>query len=136
MGVEGGGHIGASRIVILQAGNSRLENVAGVPQSRTLVHEFVEPFLSDGEMELLDQEGELGMEGSEERENPLEELDGHEVGGGEGAFQVVEPAGEKRVEAVNRSGSGIHGEGNGKRWKEGEGGRCSGGRGRERERVI
>ena len=49
--------------------------MAGFPELGALVHVLVEPLVTNGEVELLDEKGQLGVEGSEQRECPLEELD-------------------------------------------------------------
>ena len=46
------------------------------------------------------------MEGSEGGDDSLEELNGHEVVGGEGAVEIVEASRKDGVEAIDRSGGG------------------------------
>lgn len=75
--------------------------MAGVPEAGGLVHVLVEPLVARWEVELLDEVGEVGVEGAEEGDGPLEEREGDEVVGGEGAVEVVEAVGEEGVEAVD-----------------------------------
>ena len=51
----------------------------GLPELGGLVHVLVEPLVAEGEVELVDEEGELGVEGTEEGEDLLEELEGDEL---------------------------------------------------------
>lgn len=73
--VEGGSEVEAGGVVILHAGDAGLEDMAGLPELGALVHVLVEPLVADGEVELLDEQSQLGVERSEERESSLQELD-------------------------------------------------------------
>lgn len=53
--------------------------MGGFPELGGLVHVLVEPLVAEGEVELVDEEGELGVEGTEEGEDLLEELEGDEA---------------------------------------------------------
>lgn len=53
--------------------------MGGFPELGGLVHVLVEPLVAEGELELVDEKGELGVEGAEEGHHLLEELDGDEV---------------------------------------------------------
>jgi hypothetical protein len=71
MAVEGRGYIEAGRVVVLHPGYTRLEDMADFPELGALVHVLIQPLLTHRQMELLDEEGELGVEGSEKRKYPL-----------------------------------------------------------------
>lgn len=75
MAVERGSEVEAGGVVILHSGDSGLEDMAGLPELGALVHVLIEPLVADGKVELLDEESQLGVEGSKERESSLEELD-------------------------------------------------------------
>lgn len=75
VGVKGGSDVEASGVVPFKGGNARLEEVTRVPEVGAVVHVLVEPLVTHREVELLDQKDELCVEGSEEGECPLEELD-------------------------------------------------------------
>jgi D-hexose-6-phosphate mutarotase len=75
MVVKRRGYIEAGRVVVLHPGYPRLENMADFPELGALVHVLIEPLLTHRQMELLDEKGELGVEGSEKRKHPLKELD-------------------------------------------------------------
>lgn len=111
--VEGEHHVGADGAVILHAGDAELDDMADLPEAGALVHVLVEPLVSDGEVELLDQVRQLGVEGPEERDDPLEELERHEAVRCEGPLELVEPAGQVRVEATD--GRIVHVDGSGRR---------------------
>ena len=49
------------------------------------------------------------MERTEQGEDPLEELEGHEVGGGQGALEVVEAVGQEGVESIGGGRGRLHG---------------------------
>lgn len=87
--------------------------MASLPKPGALIHVLIQPFITDREVEVLDQDGELRMGGAEEGEEPLQELGRHEVLGGEAAIEVVEASGQEVVEAIDRAGRSIHG----MRWK-------------------
>ena len=57
--VEGGDHVDPGGAVGLDAGEAELDGVASVPEARRLVHVLVEPLVADGEVELLDEVGEV-----------------------------------------------------------------------------
>lgn len=79
------------------------------PEFRALVHVLVEPLVADGQMEFLDEKGELGMEGSEEGKYPLKKLNGHEIVGEVKAFEIIDPTSEEGVKAIDRvCGGRIH----------------------------
>ena len=73
--VEGGGDVEAGGVVTFDAGNAGLEDVACLPELGALVHVLVQPLVPERQVELLDEERELRVERSEERERPLQELD-------------------------------------------------------------
>lgn len=95
-------------VLVLEAGESGLDHVADLPYSGALVHVLVQPFVAGGEVELLDQAGEAGVDGTEEGDDPLEELRRHEALGLEHPVQIVQAVGEEGVEAIDGGGS-IHG---------------------------
>lgn len=57
VGVEGGGDVEAGGEVGFHAGDAGFDDVAGFPELGALVHVLVEPFLPQGEVELLHEEG-------------------------------------------------------------------------------
>lgn len=75
MTVERGGDIEAGRVVVFHPRNARFKDVTSFPQPGTLVHVFVQPFFADGQMEFLDEKGQLGMKRSKKGKDPLKELD-------------------------------------------------------------
>lgn len=108
MAVEGGREVRPGEVVVLDARDAGLDDMAGVPQPGALVHVLVQPLIADGEVEGLDQDGELAVGGAEEGDDPLQELGGHEGVGGEAAVEVVEAPGEEGVEAIDRAGRRVH----------------------------
>jgi len=57
-GVEGG------RVVGIDVGNARLDDMAGVLMFGAFFHVLVEPFFTNEEVEFLDQESQLGVKRS------------------------------------------------------------------------
>jgi len=96
---EGGNHVDSGRAVGLEARYAELDDVAGVPEAGRLVHVLVKPLVPRGEVELLDEVGEVGVEGAEEGDGLLEGVEGHEGVGSKGAVEVFEAVGEEGVEA-------------------------------------
>lgn len=81
------GNIRAGAVVSLHGGCTGLDDVAGFPEPRAVVHVLIEPLLAHRKPELLDEDRELGVERPEGGEDFLKELEGHEVvgdGGGGG----------------------------------------------------
>lgn len=103
-----GGDVEPCDVLVLEAGESGLDHIADLPYSGALVHVLVQPFVAGGEVELLDQAGEAGVDGTEEGDDPLEELRRHEALGLEHPVQIVQAVGEEGVEAIDGGGS-IHG---------------------------
>lgn len=99
---KSGGDIKASAVISLHGRGTGLDDIAGFPEPGALVHVLIEPLLTHGKPELLDEGGELGVEGPEGGEDGMEELEGHEVGGGGRALQLVEASREEAVEARDR----------------------------------
>lgn len=77
--VEGGEKVEALWVERFEVGDGGLKEVGGFPELGGLVHVLVEPLVAEGEVELVDEEGELGVEGTEEGEDLLEELEGDEA---------------------------------------------------------
>lgn len=77
--VEGGEKVEALGVERFEVGDGGFEEVRGLPELGGLVHVLVEPLVAEGEVELVDEEGELGVEGTEEGEDLLEELEGDEA---------------------------------------------------------
>lgn len=69
-----GGDVEPCEVLVLEAGEAGLDHVADFPNSGALVHVLVQPFVAGGEVELLDQAGEAGVDSTEEGDDPLEEL--------------------------------------------------------------
>ena len=55
----------ASRVVIFDSGNARLEDMAGFPKLGTFIHVFVKPLVANRKMKLLNEKCQLGVKGSE-----------------------------------------------------------------------
>lgn len=106
--VEGGREVRPGEVMVLNAGDAGLDDKAGVPQPGALVHVLVQPLIANGEVEVLDQDGELAVGGAEEGDDPLQELGGHEGVGGEAAVEVVEAPGQEVVEAIDGAGRRVH----------------------------
>lgn len=81
--------------------------MTGVPKPGAFIHVFIEPFIADGEVKFLNQNGELRVEVSKRGQDFMEELDGHEVVmGKETAMEIVEALVEQGIEAINGRSSG------------------------------
>lgn len=102
--VEARSEISAGGVIILHARNRRFENMAGLPQPRALIHILIQPFIADGEPELLNQTNQLGVKRPEGRQDMLEKLERHEILRQKHAIEVVDASGEEVVEAIDRSG--------------------------------
>nr|GMD78030.1 hypothetical protein BHM03_00046835 [Ipomoea batatas] len=89
MRIEGRSEIKASRIVILHPRNPRLEDMADFPKLGALIHVLIKPLLPHRQVELLNKKNEVRVKGSQEGQSPLQELDGHEIGGQENTFQII-----------------------------------------------
>ncbi|RZS15054.1 hypothetical protein BHM03_00046835 [Ensete ventricosum] len=87
--LERGDHVSSGRAVVLHARDAKLDHMADVPKAGAFVHVFVEPLATDREVELLHQVGELGVERPEQARGAVEELEGHEGVGREGAVEIV-----------------------------------------------
>lgn len=94
--------------LLFEAGDAGFDHMAGLPQPRALVHVLVQPLVAGGEMELVHQAGEPGVDGPEKANDPLEELRRHEALRLKQTVEVVEAVGEKGVEGTD-SGGRIHG---------------------------
>lgn len=62
--VEGGGDVNGGGVVGIDAGNARLDDVASFPEFGAFVHVLVEPLVTEGKVEFLNEKGQLGVEGS------------------------------------------------------------------------
>ncbi|KAL6964382.1 hypothetical protein U1Q18_035437, partial [Sarracenia purpurea var. burkii] len=88
--VDGGSKIGDGGVKIVHVRDGGFEEVTGLPQPGALVHVLIEPFISDGEVELVNENGELGVEGAEGGKEAVVEVDGHGVVGGEGTVEIIQ----------------------------------------------
>lgn len=75
MRIHGVCDVEAGGVVIFDSRNAGFDDMAGFPELGAFIHVLVEPLVADGKMKLLDEKSELRVEGSEKRENRLEELD-------------------------------------------------------------
>lgn len=83
--------------------------MASIPKPGAFVHVFIQPFASNGQPKLADQNGELGMEGLERGDDLWKELEWHEGGvGEEGLVEFIESLCEEVVEATHGSVSAHH----------------------------
>lgn len=107
--IEERSQVEAGGVVTLHSQGARLEDMASLPQPGALVHVLVQPLVSHWQVELLDEKGEVGVEGSEEGEGPLEELNRHKVVREVAELEIIHPFAEERVEAINRvCGRSLH----------------------------
>ena len=88
--------------MIFYTGGSAFDDVGDLPNAGALVHVLVQPFAPHWQAKLLDEEDHVGVEGAEERENPVEELQGQEGGfRHESSLDVLEAAVQDREEAAD-----------------------------------
>lgn len=89
------------REIIFHARKACFKDMTSFPKLGAFIHIFIKPLITDGKMEFLDKEEELGVERSKEGKNPLKELDRHEVIREINTFKIIYATSEEGVEAID-----------------------------------
>ena len=101
--MEGGGEGEAGGVEGFEVGEGVFEEVRGFPELGGFVHVLVEPLVAEGKVEAVDEQREVRVEGSEEREEALEEGEGDGVVvGHQRPLQLLHAPAHHHVEPAHR----------------------------------